>query len=92
MPSLDQEFREFVLNRIDNAFQNIKDDEKFKNIRMECLRLQEQIIESLPSGQRDTFIQFCELTLQREAVLEDQIYKTGFADGSHIVRMLSESV
>ena len=70
----------------------IKDEERFKRVRTECLRLQEQIIESLPSGQRDTFIQFCELTLQREAVLEDQIYKTGFADGSHIVRMLSESV
>ena len=84
MSSLQKDIAEFTCNRQQAAYQEIVDDPEFKQLRLDIINLQDQIIEALPSGQRDTFLQYCELVNCRSSIVEDKIYEVGFQDGATI--------
>ena len=84
MTSLQKDIEEFICSRQQAAYQEIVDDPEFKQLRQDIINLQNQIIEELPSGQRDTFFQYSELVNHRSSIMEDKVYRTGFADGVRI--------
>lgn len=79
----------FIGIRVQKAYQGIKDEPGFKQVRMDCLRLQDQIIAAFPpSGERDIFLEFCELANQRESIMHEGIYRRGYRDGMDIFDMI----
>lgn len=91
MSSLQKDIAEFTCNRQQAAYQEIVDDPAFKQLRQDIINLQDQIIEALPSGQRDAFLQYCELVNHRSSIMEEKVYRTGFIDGSSLNNIMYKS-
>ena len=84
MPTLHEDIGDFINNRIQEAYQDIKDEPKFKTIRKDILGLEDHIRQSIPSGLLELFDEYTELIGQREAFMEEMVYRAGFKDGFHI--------
>ena len=84
MESLQKDIEEFICNRQQAAYQEIKDDPDFIQLLQDILSLQEQILEAIPSGVREHFLKYCELVNKRSSIIEEHVYRKGFSDGTTI--------
>ena len=82
MTQFEEQIKALISDRIESAYDNLKDEPEFKTLRLDILGLQQHIRKALPSGLKNLFEEYCEMSNERESAMAEQVYRTGFADGA----------
>ena len=88
MTSLYEDIEGFICTRIQQAYQEIKDEPEFKALRAEIVSLDEKLRKERPSDILGLFDVYAEYVEKRSGLIQEKVYRTGFSDGTTMLKKL----